>query len=141
MRADIAADARETVFQHAAREELVGDLRHHRTPRAVLAREAVVVDRLQAVQVIRHQPKELMRDNSVLEGQPVPPMSCIAKPARYCLLRHGDFPLSFACTSAAQLVTMTSLSIGALAVVPVATTLRMNTKRWSPGATSYDLAF
>ena len=41
-----------------SREERVGDLRHHRTPRAVLAREAFVVHRLQAVQMIRHQPEK-----------------------------------------------------------------------------------
>jgi len=57
----VAADAREAVLEHAARQELVGDLRHDRTPRAILAREALVVDRLQAVQMIRHQPKERRR--------------------------------------------------------------------------------
>ena len=57
------------------------------------------------------------------------------KVSSYC----GAFPLSFACTSAAQFVTCTSLS-GAAAAGPAGTTLCMNTNRWSPGATSYDLA-
>jgi len=52
VRARIAADAGEPVLQHAAREERVSDLRDHGPPWAILAREAVVVDRLQAVQVI-----------------------------------------------------------------------------------------
>ena len=58
VRAGIAADAGEPVLQHPAGEKLVGHAADHRTPRAILAREALVVDRLQAVQVIRHQPKE-----------------------------------------------------------------------------------
>ena len=57
----VAADAREPVVEHAAGEERVGDLCDHGAPRAVLAREAVVVDRLQAVQMIRHQPKQRRR--------------------------------------------------------------------------------
>lgn len=35
VRAGIAADAREPVVEHAAREELVGNLRHDGTPRAM----------------------------------------------------------------------------------------------------------
>jgi len=52
VRARIAADACEPVLQHAAREERVSDLRDHGPPWAILAREAVVVDRLQPLQVI-----------------------------------------------------------------------------------------
>ena len=58
MRAGVAADAGEAVLQHATRQKLVGHLRDDGTPGAILAREAVVVDRLQAVQMIRHQPKD-----------------------------------------------------------------------------------
>ena len=58
VRTRVAADAGEAVLQHAAGEELVRDLRHDGAPRAVLAHEALVVDRLQAVQMVRHQPKE-----------------------------------------------------------------------------------
>jgi hypothetical protein len=49
------------MVEHAAGEERVGDLRDDGAPRAVLTREAVVVDRLQSVQVIRHQPKQRRR--------------------------------------------------------------------------------
>ncbi len=48
-------------YSNTPREELVGDLRDDPAPRTVLAREALVVDRLQSVQVIRHQPKERRR--------------------------------------------------------------------------------
>lgn len=58
VRAGVAADAREAVLQHPAGEELVGHLRHNGTPRAVVPRKAAVIDRLQSVQVIRHQAKE-----------------------------------------------------------------------------------
>ena len=61
VRTVVAADAGEAVLQHAAGEERVGHLRDDGTPGAVLAREAVVIDRLQAVQMIRHQPKERRR--------------------------------------------------------------------------------
>jgi len=61
VRAGIAADAREAVLEHPTGEELVGNLPDDGPPRAVLAREAVVVDHLQAVQVIGHQPKERRR--------------------------------------------------------------------------------
>jgi hypothetical protein len=39
-------------------------------------------------------------------------------------------------TSAAQFVICTSLSIGGAPAGPACSTLRMNTNRWSPGATS-----
>ena len=42
----VAADARKPMFENAAREELVGDLRDDGAPRAVLAREPLVLDRL-----------------------------------------------------------------------------------------------
>ena len=45
----VAADAGEAVLKHAAGEELVRDLRDDGPPRAVLARETVVIDRLQAI--------------------------------------------------------------------------------------------
>ena len=61
VRTVVTANTREPVVEDTAREELLGDLRDHGAPRAVLAREAVVVDRLQSVQVIRHQPKERRR--------------------------------------------------------------------------------
>ncbi|MBC8086732.1 MAG: hypothetical protein H7Z40_05665, partial [Phycisphaerae bacterium] len=48
----IAADAGEAVLEDAAGEKLVGDLRDDGPPRAVLAREAVVVDRLESMQMI-----------------------------------------------------------------------------------------
>ena len=47
----------------------------------------------------------------------------------------GPFPASFACTSAAQLVICTSLSTGGGPAAVVGATGRMNTNRWSPGAT------
>ena len=59
-------------FEHAARQELVDDHRHDRAPRAMFAREALVADRLQAVQVIRHQPK----DRRCLGSSPVRPVAC-----------------------------------------------------------------
>ena len=58
MRASVAADAGNAVLQGATREELRGDLCDDGLPRAVRAREATVVDRLQAAQLIRHQPKQ-----------------------------------------------------------------------------------
>ena len=61
VRAGVTADACEAVIEDPIGEELAGDLRDDRAPRAVLAREALVVDRLQTVQVIRHQPKERRR--------------------------------------------------------------------------------
>ena len=45
----VAADAREPVLEDAAREELVGDLRDDGATRAILAGEAVAVDRLLAL--------------------------------------------------------------------------------------------
>ena len=52
----VAADTRAPVLEHAAGEELVGDLRHDlrhdRAPRAVLAGEALVVNRLQPMQMV-----------------------------------------------------------------------------------------
>lgn len=42
-----------------------------RAPRAVLAREALVVDRLQAMQMVRHQPTTRVRPVTVpLRGEP-----------------------------------------------------------------------
>ena len=52
VRAGVAADAGEAVLQHAAREELVSDLRDHGAPRTVLACEALIVDRLEPMQMI-----------------------------------------------------------------------------------------
>jgi hypothetical protein len=57
----VAADAGEAVVEDAAGEALVGDLCDHGAPWAVLAREALVVDCLQALQMIRHQPKQRRR--------------------------------------------------------------------------------
>ena len=54
VRAGIAADAGEVVLEHATGEEPVRHLRDDGPPRAVLAREAIVVDRLQPMQAIRH---------------------------------------------------------------------------------------
>ena len=65
VRACVAADAREAVLQHTAGEELVGDLRHDGPPRAVLAGEAILIHRLQPMQVIRYQPKQRRRDDEV----------------------------------------------------------------------------
>jgi len=61
VRAGVAADAGEAVLEDATRQELVGDLRDDRAPRAILAGKPLVVDRLQAVQMIRLQPKERRR--------------------------------------------------------------------------------
>jgi len=61
VRARLAAAAGEPAIEHAAGEELVGHLRDDGAPRAVLACEALVVDGLQALQVIRHQPKQRRR--------------------------------------------------------------------------------
>ena len=61
MRTVVAANTREPVVEHAAGEERVGHLRDHGATRAVLAREALVVDRLQALPMIRHQPKQRRR--------------------------------------------------------------------------------
>ncbi len=58
VRAGIAAEAGEPVLEDATRQELVGDPRDDGAPRAVLLSESFVVDRLQAVQMVRHQPKE-----------------------------------------------------------------------------------
>jgi len=61
VRTGVAADAGEAVLRHAACEDFVGHLPNDGTPRAILVGKALVVDRLQSVQVIRHQPKELRR--------------------------------------------------------------------------------
>ena len=53
--ASLGPDARGPVAEHATGEELVGDLRDDRAPRDVLARKALVVDRRQAVQMVRYQ--------------------------------------------------------------------------------------
>ncbi len=52
VRARVAANAREPVVEHAAGEERVSDLRDDGAPWAILARKALVVDRLQAMQMI-----------------------------------------------------------------------------------------
>jgi hypothetical protein len=54
VRTGVAADAGEAVLEYPTREELVRHPRDHGAPRAVLAREALVVDRLQAMQMIGH---------------------------------------------------------------------------------------
>ena len=61
MRAVVTTNTREPVVEHAAGEELVGDLCDDGPPGAVLAGEAVFVDRLEAMQMIRHQPKQRRR--------------------------------------------------------------------------------
>jgi len=58
VRTGVAADAGEAVLQHAAGKERVSNLGDDGAPWAILAREAFVVDRLQAMQMVRHQPKE-----------------------------------------------------------------------------------
>ena len=57
----VTPDAREPVLEDAAGEELVRDLADDGAPRAVLAREALVVHRLQAVEMILHQPEQRRR--------------------------------------------------------------------------------
>ena len=57
----VTPDAREAVLEDAAGEELVRDLADHGAPRAVLVREALVVHRLQAVEMILHQPEQRRR--------------------------------------------------------------------------------
>jgi hypothetical protein len=49
------------VVEDAAAEELASDLRDDGPLAAILAHEAVVVDRLQAMPMIRHQPKARRR--------------------------------------------------------------------------------
>lgn len=61
VRTGVTADAREPVLEDAAGQELVGDLCDHAAPRAVLAREALIVHRLQPVEMILHQPKQRRR--------------------------------------------------------------------------------
>ncbi len=48
----LAADTGEAVVRHATGKELVGELRDDRSPQAVLAREAVVEDRLQSMRMV-----------------------------------------------------------------------------------------
>ena len=48
-------------LENPAREERLGRPRHDRTPRAVLPRKSLVVDRPQPVQVIQPQPKQRRR--------------------------------------------------------------------------------
>ena len=57
----VAAGAREAVREDAAGEDLVGDVAHDVAVRAVVAREALVVDPVQAVEMILHQPKQRRR--------------------------------------------------------------------------------
>jgi hypothetical protein len=57
VRARITADTGAAVLEDAAREKLLADPRDDGALRDVLAREAVVGEGLQGVQVIRHQPK------------------------------------------------------------------------------------
>ncbi len=61
VRTVVTANTREPVLEAAARQELIGDLRDDGTPRAVLAREALVVDHLQPVEMILHQLKQWRR--------------------------------------------------------------------------------
>ena len=61
LRAGLEAEAGEAVFQHAARDKLLGDLRDDGTSRVVLAHGTVVADCLPFVQVIQHQPQERRR--------------------------------------------------------------------------------
>ena len=62
--AAVAADAGEAMLQDAAGKDRVGDLRHDGAPRAALARQALVVDRLQAVRYCRiHQNESAMPRN------------------------------------------------------------------------------
>ena len=70
MRAGIAADAGEAVLQHAAGEEVVGDLCEDGATWAILAREAVVVDRLPAA---REPPSSI--GESACAATPVPSAS------------------------------------------------------------------
>lgn len=69
---------REAVLEDAAGEELVCDLADDGAPRAVLARKAVVVHRLQAVELILHQLKQRRRLRASL--------SFVCTPEA----RHGD---------------------------------------------------
>jgi hypothetical protein len=61
VRTVVTANTREPVIEHAAGEELVSDLCDDGAPWAILSRETVVIDRLQAMQMIGHQPKERRR--------------------------------------------------------------------------------
>lgn len=54
----VTPDASEAVREDAAGEELVRGLADDGAPRAVLAREMLVVDGLQPLHVIRHQPEQ-----------------------------------------------------------------------------------
>gem|GEM_PF-6685995 len=102
VRAGVAADAREAVREHAARQKLVGYLSDDGTPRAVLAGEAVVVDRRHAQQRLvrrRAQRREFFcRDVAVsrcahrqtcvaLSGRA--PRALGLRPTRAAQSRHG----------------------------------------------------
>lgn len=57
----VTSEARETVREDTAGEELGRDLSDDRAPRAVVAREALVGHRLQSVEVILHYPEQRRR--------------------------------------------------------------------------------
>lgn len=57
----VTPDARDAELEHAAGNALVRDLPDHGASRAILAREALVVHRVQAVHVILHQPEHRRR--------------------------------------------------------------------------------
>jgi len=65
-RTGVPSAAHEAMLQHAAGEEPEGVLPYEGTPWAILAGEAVVVDRLQAVQLVRHQPQTRRRLGGVV---------------------------------------------------------------------------
>src|ERR1019366_6652231 len=82
----VTADAREAVLEDAAGEKLVRDRADDGAPRAVLAREALVVHRLQAVEMILHQPKQRrrLRASGLVDAE--------GRRRRVCPLLHARSP-------------------------------------------------
>jgi hypothetical protein len=88
VRAGIAADAGEAVLQHAEGEERISALGDDGMLGALLAREALVVDRVQAMQMVAHPAKQRRRLRGVGACRRyAPPM-----PHRVCALRDRRAP-------------------------------------------------
>ena len=58
VRTTVTANAREAMLEDPAGQELVRYLPDDRAPRAVLAGKSLVVDRLQSVEMVLHQPEQ-----------------------------------------------------------------------------------
>lgn len=75
VRTGVVADAGKSVLRCPAGEKLVGDSRDHGLPSVILAGEVVIVDRLQSVQMVRHQPKARRRGGRQAPSAPHRPCS------------------------------------------------------------------